>query len=492
MTPYQRLTEHFKRIYHFEHFSALGDWDMATMMPDGGSSGRADAMATLAGHIHQLKTAPQIADWIDAAKQQELNIEQTANLREINYHYQQATMIPADLVEAKTQACFACEHAWRQQRQENDWQGFKPNLENIIELTKQEAQIRSEALGISPYDALLNKFEPGMGTAQLDDIFNQLQTWLPDLIQTITDKQAGLSQPDLSGHYPAEQQFELAKAVMTQLGFDFNQGRVDTSIHPFCGGVTGDIRLTTKFEPQDFSQGLLGVIHETGHALYEQGLPKAWYGQPAGMARSMAVHESQSLFFEMQLGASKGLLNQFEPLINQHLNVNFSSQALRQHFTRVKPGLIRIAADEVSYPCHIMLRFRAEKAMLDGSLQVADLPDFWDQQMQQLLGISTKGNYKDGCMQDIHWTFGELGYFPSYSLGAMYAAQLRFALEQQLGSSIDDLLANNQLDKIVGFLRDNIWSKASLFSTDELLTQATGQTLNSDFFKRHLTQRYID
>ncbi|MGL4219043.1 MAG: carboxypeptidase M32, partial [Shewanella sp.] len=465
-TPsYDKLTAHFQKISHFEHFSALGDWDQAAMMPLGGGSERGDAMAELALHIHTLKTAPHLGDNLALAAQEVLTSEQHANLREMQYQYRQATLVPGELVQAKTKMAYQCENAWREQRKNNDWQGFKPNLKAIIALAREEALIRAQAQNISPYDALLDKFEPGMTTAKLEQTFGNLKTWLPTLIQNVLEKQACEPTLKLNGPFDIMAQQTLGRDVMAYLGFDFNHGRLDISSHPFCGGVPSDVRITTRYNQADFSSAIMGIVHETGHARYEQGLPKQWRGQPAGLARSMGVHESQSLFCEMQLGANPAFLRQLQPLINQHLGCEFSAQDLARHYTRVNPGLIRVDADEVTYPCHILLRFEAEKAFIDGSLSVDDLPDFWSSQMQQLLGINTEGNYRDGCMQDIHWAVGELGYFPSYTLGAMYAAQCRFAMERSLGP-IENLIDKGRLSQVFDWLGKQIWSKGSLFTTD--------------------------
>lgn len=491
-TPnYDKLTRHFQTISHFEHFSALGDWDQAVMMPIGGSDARTDAMAELASHIHQLKTDPRLPDMLGLAQEESLTAIQAANIREMDYQYQQANLVPADLVEAKTRFGYQCENAWRSQRKNNDWQGFKPNLEAVIAITQEEAQIRSQALGITAYDALLDKFEPGMTTAKLELTFGQMKQWLPSLITQVVEQQKTHPTPSLTGQFCLKGQQALGRDVMQILGFDFNQGRLDTSSHPFCGGVPSDVRLTTRYNESDFTSALMGVIHETGHARYEQGLPNAWRGQPVGMARSMGIHESQSLFCEMQLGRDNAMLNQLNPLINRHLGRQFDAASLQKLYHKVEPGRIRVDADEVTYPCHILLRFEAEKALIDGSLAVADLPDFWSAQMQQLLGINTDGDYQNGCMQDIHWTLGELGYFPSYTLGAMYAAQFRYAIEKQLGN-LDSLIANNQLDEIFNWLHTHIWSLGCLYSTDELVLRATGETLNSQHLERHLRQRYLE
>ncbi|BDM63455.1 carboxypeptidase M32 [Shewanella sp. NFH-SH190041] len=488
-TQYARLSAHFATISHFEHFNTLGDWDMATMMPPAGSQQRAEAMASLSGHIHQLRTAPWLNEAINAATDEPLTDNQRANLTEMTRTVQQATLIPAELVETKTRAALACEHAWRTQRQNNDWAGFRPNLEKVIALVRQEAEIRSQALGIAPYDTLLDKFEPGMTSAKLDALFSPLRQQLPGLIQQVQQKQVNEQPVHLNGHYPAQAQQQLSRQVMTLLGFDFNQGRLDSSSHPFSCGAAGDTRITTRYDESDFSAALMSTIHETGHARYEQGLPLTWQGQPAGMARSMAVHESQSLFFEMQLGRSHGFLQQLHPLINQHLGTHFTLEQLQHGFSRVTPGLIRVDADEVTYPCHILLRYQAEQALVTGNLTVAELPEFWHANMSQMLGVSTLGNDKDGCMQDIHWTVGELGYFPSYTLGAMIAAQLRDALEQQLGN-MDTLLAQGQINDIFAFLQRRIWQHASLMSTEALILSATGKALSADSLLAHLARRY--
>jgi len=489
ISHYQRLSEHFQKISHFEHLSALGDWDQATMMPSGGSEARGAAMAEMARHIHELQTADFIETCLAEAVQESLSIEQFANLREMKYRFTQASMVPADLVQAKTKLAYTCEHAWRLQRKNNDWQGFKPNLEALITLVREEAQIRAQSQDLSAYDALLNKFEPGMTTARLDNIFGDVTSWLPEMITQVQDKQA--SEPSYQiGCYSNKDQEALGRDVMGYLGFDFNHGRLDISSHPFCGGVPSDVRLTTRYDEADFTSGLMGIVHETGHARYEQALPKAWGGQPAGHARSMGIHESQSLFMEMQLGRGPGFLSQIQSKISAHLGASFSSNELTNIYTRVKPGLIRIDADEITYPCHILLRYQAEKGLIDGSLNVTDLPCFWSQTMQSLLGVNTTGNFRDGCMQDIHWAVGELGYFPSYTLGAMYAAQFRFAMEASLGP-IDDLLVKGKLGLIFDWLERNIWSQGSLLTTDELVKRATGESLNPQFFKRHLEQRYL-
>lgn len=486
---YQALSEQFQRIYHFEHLQALGDWDQATMMPAGGSQARGEAMAQLALHIHSLKTAANLDELLAHAADEPLSDHQRANLREMSYQHLQATALPSKLVQTKTELTYACEHAWRAQRKNNDWQGFKPNLEAVIALVREEATILGEVQNMAPYDALLNKFEPRTTTAKIDKVFGDLKAWLPGLITQVQTLQQDWPQLKLP-KTAVDAQRMLNTDVITQLGFDFSQGRLDTSSHPFSGGVPGDVRITTRYDEADFLTALFSTIHETGHARYEQGLPLKWRGQPAGLARSMAIHESQSLFFEMQLARGEGLLKQLAQSISQHLNTQFSDIQLQQLVTRVSPGLIRVDADEVTYPCHIMLRYEVEKGLIDGSLTVADLPEFWDVSIQSLLGLSTQGDYRNGCMQDIHWPVGELGYFPSYSLGAMYAAQFRASMESQIGN-LDSLISDGKIATVMQWLNDNIWSQGSLLTTDELVSSVTGETLNPAHFKQHLLNRYL-
>ncbi|WP_429098735.1 hypothetical protein [Aeromonas veronii] len=256
--------------------------------------------------------------------------------------------------------------------------------------------------------------------------------------------------------------------------------------------VRCDVRITTRYNEQEFVSSLMGIVHETGHARYEQGLPRHLLGQPVAEARSMAIHESQSLFCEMQLGHHPAFLALLAPRIRHHFGEQaaFAPDNLAKLYSRVEPGFIRVDADEVTYPAHVILRYELERDLVEGKIEVADIPELWDAKMQQWLGLSTKGNYRNGCMQDIHWTDGSFGYFPSYTLGAMYAAQLRFALEKELGS-MGEVIAAGRLPEIFGWLGRNIWSQGSLHSTDELVRRATGEALNPHWLRQHLEQRYL-
>jgi len=489
---YQQLTRTFTRLSRFSHLSAMAGWDMFTMMPPGGSQARGEALAELSVLQHQILTDKHVAVWLEGAAQENLNDIEQANLREMTRQYQQAALLPEALVEAKSLAGSKCEHAWRSQRPANDWDGFAENLKEVVKLSREEARLRADAKGCSPYDALLDIYEPDMTSARLDELFGDLKTWLPDLLTQVVEKQA--QQPLIApqGPFPIDLQREIGVETMARLGFDFNGGRLDVSAHPFCGGVPEDVRITTRYDENELLSALLGVVHETGHARYEQNLPRSWPGQPVALARSTAIHESQSLFFEMQLGRSEAFLKQLLPSVVQRFGDQpaFSESNFVAWNQRVKPGYIRVDADEVSYPAHVVLRYEIERALINGEIEVDNIPALWDEKMRSWLGLSTTGNYRDGCMQDIHWTDGGFGYFPSYTLGAMYAAQLFHAARKAL-PDLDAAIAAGDFSALFDWLRQNIWQHGSRFTTAQLIENATGEALNSRYFRQHLTARYL-
>ncbi|NIF22017.1 carboxypeptidase M32 [Candidatus Pantoea multigeneris] len=491
-SAYQQLAARFQRISRFSHLGAIAGWDMHTMMAPGGSQARGEALAELSVLQHELLTDSKLGQWLEAAAQEDLNDIERANLNEMKRAWQQATLLPASLVEAKSIAGSRCEHAWRQQRPANDWQGFAANLKDVVRLSREEAQLRAEANGTSRYDALLDLFEPGMTSAKLDITFGELKSWLPDLLQRVVAKQSQHPLVQPQGPFAIGAQRDLGLSIMKTLGFDFQHGRLDVSAHPFCGGVPEDVRITTRYKDDHFLSAMMGVIHETGHARYEQNLPKTWRGQPVALARSTAVHESQSLFMEMQLGRSREFLQFILPQVTTLLGAQPALEA--ENFIRltqqVKPGFIRVDADELSYPAHVILRYEIERALIEGEIEVEDIPALWDEKMQQSLGLDTRGNYRDGPMQDIHWTDGAFGYFPTYTLGAIYAAQLFQSVELAI-PQLRDLLVQGELGAVFDWLQQNIWQHGSRFPTDQLLRNATGNTLDTSCFRRHLERRYL-
>ncbi len=490
---YATLVASFTKLCRYQHLAAIVAWDQAAMMPKSGNDARGAAMAELAVLLHETLTAPHLASALDAAKSECTDPVEVASVREMRRQWQAANLLPASLVEAKSLAGTRCEHAWRTQRHANDWTGFLANWKPLVECVRQEATLLAEATGLSKYDALVDRFEPGMTTAIIEPMFADLKRWLPTLIHDVVEKQRDEHTTPAVGPFPIAAQRALGLEIMGLLGFDFDGGRLDVSTHPFCGGVAEDVRITTRYRDDDFVQAMMGIVHETGHARYEQRLPRNWVHLPLGMPRSMGIHESQSLSFEMQLGRSRPFLELIAPLVRRHLGDQpaFSVDNLVRIFTRVRPGLVRTESDELTYPMHIILRFEIERAIVEGEIEPEDVPALWTEKMQAYLGQDARDNYANGCLQDIHWTDGAFGYFPSYTLGAMYAAQY-FAAIRGAYPDLDDKIAAGNLAPIFDWLADNIWSQASRWETPELIARATGAPLSASHFEKHLRSRYLE
>jgi carboxypeptidase Taq len=489
---YATLIARFTKIYRYQHLAAIAGWDQAAMMPANGNDARGAALAELAVLLHETLTAPTLATALAAANGEVSDPVEVASLREMTRQWRSANLLPASLVEQKSLAGSRCEHAWRTQRKANDWAGFLDNWRPVVACARQEATLLADASGTSPYDALLDRFEPGVTTAIIEPMFADLKRWLPPLVADVLAKQATEHVIAPLGPFPIDAQRALGLEIMGLLGFDFDGGRLDVSTHPFCGGVAEDVRITTRYRDDDFVQAMMGIVHETGHARYEQRLPRAWVHLPVGQARSMGVHESQSLAFEMQLGRSRPFLSRIAPLVAKHLGTQpaFSADNLALIYTRVRPGFIRVDADELTYPAHVILRFELERALIEGAIEPEDVPALWDEKMQAYLGVDTRGDYANGCLQDIHWTDGSFGYFPSYTLGAMYAAQY-FAAIRAAVPDLDARIAAGDLAPIFAWLEQHIWSQASRWETPELIARATGGPLSSAHFEQHLRARYL-
>ena len=495
-TPYHRLEQEFARIADIDQALGVLGWDRAVMMPKGAATARGDQVATLAGIAHAMLTAPQIGDWLDAAEADtaSLNPMQQANLREMRRSYRHATAVPQALVEALSRATTRSEMVWREARAKADFAMMRPELEAVLALTIEQAKAKADALGCDPYAALLDTYDPGMTPAVIDTLFADLTDFLPGFLGEVMEHQARQTAPNMPpGHYPVAAQRNLGLALMKAAGFDFDRGRLDISTHPFCGGGgPSDIRITTRYDENDFTSALMGVMHETGHALYEAGLPDDWRRQPVGKARGMTMHESQSLLIEMQACRSAGFMEFLAPTMNAMLGdaaKGWDAQALGYHYTRVEPGFIRVDADEVTYPAHVILRYRLERAMIAGDLTIADLPGAWNEGLQEFLGI-TPPHDGVGCLQDIHWPDGAFGYFPTYTLGALTAAQL-FAAIREARPAIEDELARGDFTGLLDWLRRHVHGRGSTTDTMTIITDATGGPLSTSAFKQHLKTRYL-
>lgn len=495
---FARIEELGHKLEALSHAQAMLGVDEAVQMPVGGGEKRAEALGVLAGLHHELAAAPEVADWIAAAEGEALDATQQSSLREFKRVYDNLTCLSADFVRRQVNARVRSEQLWRELRPTGNWSAFLPAFEGVVALMREEAGLRAAATGLAPYDALMEQYDPGNRVADITPVFAELKTFLKDFIPAAMARQdeklAKRPLKPFNTPFPIERQKALGLAMMEALGFDFDHGRLDISHHPFCGGVPSDVRMTTRYVTAEFLSSLMGILHETGHGLYEQGLPKQWSHMPLGQARGMAMHESQSLFVEMQIARSAEFWQWAMPIVAQHLGpaavAGWEIEDMLAYIHRIRPGLIRVDADEATYPLHIILRFEMEQDLVSGKLAPKNVPELWDAKMTEYLGLSTLDDPKDGPMQDVHWPGGAFGYFPSYTQGALIAAQLWAALEKAQPEARDDI-RNGRFVALNDWRREHIWSKASLWSTPELLERATGEKLNAQYFIRHLKRRYL-
>ena len=492
MQAYRRLTEIFAKADTLAQVLSVLHWDMAAMMPDGAADRRGEQLAAIKAMHHATLAAPDLPELLDRAAAEDLDEGQRANLREMKRMWVHEAALPADLVNAMVKASSATEMVWREARAQSDFKMVLPHLQTLLDLTKEQAQAKSQVLGVGLYDALLDQYEPDGRSADIDAVFAELESFLPGFLARTLEAQTRRPKPALPpGPFPVDTQKALAVQFMTALGFDFNHGRIDTSHHPFCGGTAGDVRITTRYDEQDFTSALMGVLHETGHALYEFGLPDGpWRGQPVASSRGMVLHESQSLLMEMQACRSRSFIGWAAPVLHQAFGgtTGWEAENLYRLGIQVEPGFIRVDADEVTYPAHVIIRYNLEKALIEGRMELADLPEAWNRGYQRLLGI-TPPNDRLGCLQDIHWYGGSWGYFPTYTLGAMCAAQLyQAALEAD--PTIPDAIGRGDFQPLLAWLRPNVHGKGSFLSTRDILIQATGKPLDPKLFQAHLQARY--
>jgi carboxypeptidase Taq len=494
-SAYERLHQRFERMATIHEASAMLGWDASAMMPTGGGQARGDQLAVLASLAHGLLIEPAVADDLLEAEddKQQLGLWQATNLKLMRQAHIRAVALPADLVEAQARANSACEKIWRQARQTSDFALVRPALQEVVRLVRLQAQALGEALSLTPHDALMDGFQPGIYGADVKPVFDRYKIYLKDALPQAEALQARRPAPVMpQGPFPVALQETLCRNLSQRAGLEADHSRLDRSTHPFCGGISTDVRITTRYDESNFAKSLLGVMHETGHALYERGLPADFARQPIGYAAGMAAHESQSLIVEMQACRSDAYLG----WLGQELHATFNGDAapyqadnLGRLWRRIERGFIRVDADEMTYPAHVIMRFELEQALIAGDLQVADLPSAWNEALHALLGI-TPPDDAHGVLQDIHWYDGLFGYFPSYTLGAMAAAQLMKAARHRVGG-LDTALSQGDFGPLLGWLRQNIHSQGSLLGFNDLMRQATGKPLDPADFEAHLNARYL-
>ncbi|MEC9036686.1 MAG: carboxypeptidase M32 [Verrucomicrobiota bacterium] len=489
---YQNLIQRSKEIALYSSTSALLGWDQETCIPKKGLNYRAEQCAFLGGKAHSLFTDPQVGDWISCCENEGSFADpvELANLREWRWSYDRAVKLSPEFIEDAERVRSHAMSAWAESRKTNDFNIFAPHLEKIIKIN----QMKAESYGYSehPYDALIEGYERGSKTKNIKQLFDRLKPELREIGQAAARKSENSSSQILKANYPINAQKEFNYEIAESFGFDFEGGRIDEAVHPFCSGIApGDTRLTTRYDIEDFSSSLYGVLHEVGHGLYEQGLPVEKFATPSGNSISLGIHESQSRLWENHVGRAPSFWNFWYPKATKYFPSleNISREEIIYSTLRSEPSFIRVEADEATYDLHIILRFEIEKELISGDLKVADLPECWNAKFKEFFGLCVE-NDADGCLQDIHWSMGALGYFPTYTIGNLGAAQLYSkAIEDE--PEILTELNEGKYTKLLDWLRINIHSKGSLLLPDDLIKEATGENLSESHHLEHLKRRYL-
>ncbi len=498
-TPYARLCAMQREAATLGSVSHLLNWDQETYMPPAASGGRAEQQALLAGIIHERRTDPRLGDLIGQVEgDKALNppgdpdSPSARNIREMRRDFDLATKLPTDLVAELARTTSLSQDAWKVARADSDFKAFAPWLDKVLALTRRKAECYGVPAGGELYDALLDEYEPGMTALEIESIFAPLRTRLAGLVAAIARSSHKPDRAALHKSIPAAQQTAFCMAVLRAIGFDLEAGRLDVTTHPFCSGLApGDTRLTFRHKTESFLEPLYGVLHEAGHGMYEQGLPKdTAFGQPLADAISLGIHESQSRMWENFVGRSQAFWTWATPLAQRELGApvaGMNADAFYQIANLATPSFIRVEADEATYNLHIMLRFQIERALISGALAPADLPGAWNRTFKEFLGLDVPDDRR-GCLQDVHWSFGLVGYFPTYTLGNLYAAQFWETINAQI-PDLNGQMATGDFSALKTWLNTNIHASGRRWRAAELCQRVTGKPLSADPLMRHLEGR---
>lgn len=490
---YQSLCDHARETAKLTSIVGLLEWDERTKMPPAGGEYRAEQIAFLAGEIHKRQTAPQLGEWLAQLAESPLAREPHSKsgtvIRQLRRQYDKKTRLPQSLVEELSRTAVLGQQMWVEARKADSFAMFQPLLDKTLKLKRQEAA--SLGYDDTPYDALLDDYEPGAKTTEVRATLGALREALTPLVEQIV---ASSRRPDgtiLKREFPIEAQEAFGKAAAAAIGFDFDAGRLDVTDHPFCGGAgPRDVRLTTRYNAHDFGDAFFSILHEAGHGLYEQGLPAEHFGLPTGETVSLGIHESQSRMWENQVGRSWAFWTHFFPQAQQQFASlkNVAMDAFFAAINEVQPSLIRVDADEVTYNLHILIRFELELAMIEDQLQAADLPAAWREKYQRYLGI-TPPNDADGALQDVHWSAGLFGYFPTYSLGNLYAGQFFEQAAKDLGD-LPAAFRRGEFRPLLDWLRERIHRQGQRWSASELVQSIAGQPLSHEPWIKQMRRKY--
>jgi carboxypeptidase Taq len=489
-TTLNDLKNHFAIIDDIGNANSLLGWDQNTKMPPGANAARGQMMATLGVLSHERMTDKRVGKWLKELDKAKLSPVDKAMVQQAHRSYDRATKIPASFVETWAKQRSKAQAVWIEARQKNDFKLFAPELKKVFDLSRQYA----EYLGYKdhPYDALHDGYEVGSTVANIKKVFQPLRDETVSLVKAIQGSKKKLDTKVLQQHFDETFQENFAVDIVKTFGYDFNYGRLDRTVHPFAQGISKyDVRITTRYSPTFISMALFGTMHEAGHAMYEQGIADKYHRTPLGHAISLGIHESQSRMWENLVGRSKPFWQWAYPTLQKTFPKQLKKVALEPFYeaiNKVSPSFIRVEADEVTYNLHVMVRFELELALLEGSLKITDLPEAWNAKYKEYLGITPKTN-SEGCLQDVHWSFGLIGYFPTYTLGNIMSVQL-FEAAKKAHPSIEKDMTNGKFDKLFGWLRENIHEHGSRYLPQELLKRATGSVLDSQPYVSYLNKKF--
>ena len=490
---YEELIAEQKRVATLNSCGHVLGWDRETYMPRGGVEHRANQLSLLAGLGHEWSTSPRIGELLSQLEGTDLepNSAQAVNVREARREYDRATKLPQTLVEEMTKVTSLAQQSWIDARKADDFSQFESWLDKIIKLKREEANAVGFGDGV-PYDALLDEYEPGTTTAEVEAAFSPLRDELVKLVAEIRDSGVELPVEILTREYPVEAQKEFGLKAAGAIGFDFERGRLDVTAHPFCSDFgPGDCRLTTRYDVNHFPGAFFGTLHESGHGIYEQGLNGEAFGTGMGQAVSLGIHESQSRLWENFVGRSRAFWDYFYADAKAVFPDTLGDVSIDKFYAAindVRPSLIRVEADEVTYSLHIMLRFELEQQMIAGELDAADIPAAWNEKFTSYFGITPPSD-ADGCLQDIHWGAGLLGYFPTYALGNMYAAHFFNAADQELGG-LHAMFAKGEFAPLKEWLNTNVHARGKQFAPTDLVREVTGESLSHEPLVQHLRGKF--
>lgn len=483
-----KLYTRLKELAVIRSTGGLLSWDEQTHLPPAGTAWRAEQLAYISKTAHQMFTSDEVGDWISTLEQSsdaaDVHSDLGANLRTLRHEYDKSKKLPPALVEELARTEVLAQNGWVEARKKSSWTDFQPWLTKTIDLKKQVANCYGFKDHL--YDALLDDYEPHEKTSTIKKVFEEIRQPIVDLVKKV---QSSKKRPKkLAGPFPIDQQEAFGKIAAQALGFDFNAGRLDVSVHPFCSGMApGDTRMTTRYRENELTDALFGVLHETGHALYEQGLPKDKYiGQPLSDAISLGIHESQSRMWENLVGRSRSFWKHFSPIARKHFNLeSMTDDDLMFTMNEIEPSYIRVEADEVTYNLHILLRFEMETSLITGEIDVKNVPQAWNEKMTKYLGLKVDKD-SNGCLQDVHWSAGLFGYFPTYTLGNLYSAQFYEAARKELGD-LDAMFARGEFKPLLDWLRKNIHQHGRRYTAGELVQRITGRPLQAAPLLQYLT-----